>query len=153
MGLFFGGVFAYPQGMALVLIVEDDKDGSEVLERFLHRSGHDTVCVPNGREALSVLVNQIPDVIVLDVAMPEMDGISLLQVLRSYLRWHRLPVILVTGAANEHQLEEAEKLGVRGMFLKGQFRLKDLLACIEQSLDAAAAEAEAAAPAPRHWEN
>jgi CheY-like chemotaxis protein len=84
--------------------------------------------------------------------MPEMDGISLLQVLRSYLRWHRLPVILVTGAANEHQLEEAEKLGVRGVFLKGQFRLKDLLACIEQSL-IAAADLQPPAPSPEYWAN
>jgi CheY-like chemotaxis protein len=123
--------------MASVLIVEDDRDSCDVLDRFLRRSGHETECVPNGREALSVLVQQPPDVIVMDMCMPEMDGVSLLQVLRSYLRWNRLPVVLVTGAATAPQVQEAEELGVRGVFVKGEFKLKDLLACIERCVSAA----------------
>ena len=120
--------------MASVLIVEDDRDNCDVLDRFLRKSGHETDCAPNGREAISMLVRRRPDVIVLDVNMPEMDGVSLLQVLRSYLRWNRLPVVLVTGAATLPQLREAEELGIRGVFVKGEYRLKDLLACIEQAV-------------------
>src|SRR5438045_6793484 len=91
--------------MAYVLVVDDEPDSSEFVERFLEREGHRTTIVPNGREALAALINGRPDAMVLDVRMPQMDGIALLEVLRSYLRWTKLPVILLTAHANEDQIQ------------------------------------------------
>jgi len=120
--------------MAYVLIVDDEPDSSEFVGRYLDREGYRTACVPNGREAMAALINGQPDLIVLDVRMPEMDGIALLEVLRSYLRWTNLPVVLLTAHANKQQIDRARELGVRHVLHKAQFTLPDLLTAIEQSL-------------------
>lgn len=119
--------------MAYVLIVDDEPDSSEFVERFLNREGHRTSCVANGRAALAALINGRPDVVILDVRMPEMDGITLLEVLRSYLRWTKLPVILLTAHADKGEIERAKQLGVQHVLHKANFTLVQLLRAIEDS--------------------
>jgi CheY-like chemotaxis protein len=126
--------------MAYVLIVDDEPDSSEFVERYLNREGQRTAVVPNGREALAALINGRPDAMVLDVRMPEMDGITLLEVLRSYLRWNNLPVILLTAHANRQQMDRARELGVQYIFNKANFTLVQLLRAIQDSV---AAQSEA----------
>ena len=117
--------------MAYVLIVDDEPDSSEFVERFLQREGHRTSCVPNGRAALGALINGRPDVVVLDVRMPEMDGLTLLEVLRSYLRWTKLPVILLSAHADKADVDRAKGLGVQHILHKANFTLVQLLRAIE----------------------
>lgn len=112
--------------MSYVLIVDDEPDSSEFVSLYLRRLGFTTRCVANGRAALQALVNQTPDAVVLDVLMPEMDGISLLEVLRSYLRWYNLPVVVLSAHANKKQLERARQLGVEHVFQKADFKLAEL---------------------------
>jgi CheY-like chemotaxis protein len=120
--------------MAYVLIVDDEPDSSEFVQRFLDREGYRTSCVPNGRAALGALINGRPDVVVLDVRMPEMDGLTLLEVLRSYLRWTKLPVILLTAHADKTEIDRAKQLGVEHIFHKANFTLVQLLRAIQDSL-------------------
>lgn len=87
----------------------------------------------NGREALNALTaDKSPDLILLDVRMPQMDGLELLAILRSYLRWQHIPVILlsayadlpsVTTAANQYHADLVNKAGID---------LADLMKLIEQ---------------------
>jgi CheY-like chemotaxis protein len=116
--------------MAFVLVVEDEGDSREFVARFLERSGHRVVCAENGRRALQRLLNEQPDLIVLDIRMPELDGISLLEVLRSYLRWHDLPVIILSAHGTPAELDKARELGAVRIFHKANFRLTDLAAAI-----------------------
>jgi CheY-like chemotaxis protein len=107
--------------MSYVLIVDDDPDGCEIIHRFLQQSHINSRFAPNGHE----------DAVILDVRMPEMDGISLLEVLRSYLRWDQLPVVIVTAHANREQLDRAAELGVNHIFQKSNLQLPDLLSCLQ----------------------
>jgi CheY-like chemotaxis protein len=118
--------------MPYVLIIDDEPDAGEIVETYLQKSGYKTRVVPNGREALAALLVQSPDALVLDVRMPEMDGIALLEVLRSYLRWHTLPVVIVTAHANQRQLERARELGVEHIFHKAKFKLSELAGCLQE---------------------
>src|SRR2546423_5002396 len=104
--------------VASVLVVDDEIDGSDAVVRYLARAGHMTRCVPNGREALSALANRTPDVVILDLRMPEMDGITFLEVIRCYLRWSYLPVILLTAHQADSTTERAQQLGARRVFHK-----------------------------------
>ena len=120
--------------MASILIVDDDLDGSEAVARMLRKSGHRAVCVPNGREALAMLTGALPDLVLLDVRMPEMDGLTFLQVLRSYLRWQNLPVILVTAFPQGPHIAQAAKMNVTDVFCKGQYEFRDLLVAADRLL-------------------
>jgi CheY-like chemotaxis protein len=120
--------------MAYVLIVDDEPDSSEFVGVYLQSEGYQTACVPNGREALAALINGHPDAMILDVRMPEMDGIALLEVLRSYLRWTKLPVILLTAHANKQQIDRAQELGVTHVFHKANFKLAQLQDALKEVL-------------------
>jgi CheY-like chemotaxis protein len=118
--------------MADVLIIDDDSDNCEIITRFLNRAGHSARWAPNGRRALSSLVARVPDFIVLDLLMPGLDGIDLLDVIRSYLRWTFVPVAILTAYPEDPRLVRVAELGVTRVFSKGKMDLKDLLACVNQ---------------------
>lgn len=117
--------------MAAVLVVDDDADSREAVARSLRKAGHRVHCVPNGREALAALTDDTPDVVVLDALMPEMDGVSFLEVIRCYLRWQNLPVLLLTAYPEGMHIRRAVELGVRKTFLKAGYQIEELLAHVE----------------------
>ena len=119
--------------MSSVLIVEDNVDSADVLERFLLKHGYTVNSVPNGREALVALTSETPpNAVLLDLRMPEMDGLQFLEVVRGYLRWTDLPVIIVTAYADDTLGERAAKLGVSRIFHKAALDLQELLEAIER---------------------
>ena len=120
--------------MGSVLVVDDDADAREALSRYLMKAGHAARTARNGREALIAVATTIPDVILLDARMPEMSGLEFLKVIRSYLRWSTLPVILLTAYPDDLPLERAHELGVKMIYVKTTYRMADLLECVQRLL-------------------
>lgn len=118
--------------MGSVLVVDDDQDSCEFVARFLRKSGLVTHTAPNGEEAVKIIIDQAPDVVVLDVKMPQMDGVELLQVIRAYVRWASLPVVLLTAYPTGPHIDRARTLGISCLFEKSHFFLTDLLACVQK---------------------
>jgi len=79
-----------------ILVVEDDEATREMLQRTLLRAGWSVAAAENGRAALDRLAQQTPDVVILDLMMPEMDGFQFLEELRAQPAWRKLPVLVVT---------------------------------------------------------
>jgi CheY-like chemotaxis protein len=118
--------------MSYVLVVDDDADAREAVARYLQKRGHRVSCAGNGREAIKALVESpTPDAVVLDARMPEMDGVSFLEVIRCYLRWQSLPVFMLTAFAEGTHIRRAGQLGVQKVFLKANFNMEDLMHHIE----------------------
>jgi CheY-like chemotaxis protein len=120
--------------MADILIVDDDADGRVALCQFLEKHGHDVNCVSNGREALSAVLAHTPDLIILDLFMPEMDGSSLLEILRSYLRLQSLPVVVMTGLPDSPLVERVRHLRVNAILIKGKATFEDILLAVSQEM-------------------
>jgi CheY-like chemotaxis protein len=119
---------------ANVLVVDDDPDSREVVARYLAREGYSVKSAANGREALVAVALTMPDLIILDAMMPEMGGVEFLQVIRSYLRWSTVPVILLTAFAEGRHIDRAREFDVRQIFLKANYKLDDLLNCVRRLL-------------------
>jgi CheY-like chemotaxis protein len=90
------------------LVVDDDPDTRVWLRRMLREEGWTVLEAANGREALARLADKAPDVVLLDLMMPEMDGFELIEELRHDEVWRRLPVVVVTAA--ELSGEDHERL-------------------------------------------
>src|SRR5919107_1251024 len=120
--------------MASVLIVEDLRDACEAMEKYLQKSGHTVTCVSNGREALAQVLSNLPDVVVLDLLTPEMDGPSFLEVVRSYLRIQSLPVVVLTGLTDSPMVDRARALHVNTILSKGKASLDDVGKAIDEAL-------------------
>ncbi len=127
-----------PKAMPYILVVDDDPDTQEVVSRYLSRAGYNVRTAGNGREALHQVTSQLPDLIILDAMMPEMDGVRFLEVMRSYLRWQTMPVILLTAYEQGPHINNASALDVRRIFYKAHFELSDLLAAVKEATGGAA---------------
>jgi len=85
-------------GSPSILIVEDEADLAQVLADYLSRDGYRTAIIGDGAEALAALRRAPPDLLLLDIMLPQLDGISILKELRKF---SELPVILVTARVEE----------------------------------------------------
>ncbi len=119
-----------------VLVVEDDPATREVIRRALERDGWIVSEAENGRSALESLAQAMPDLVVLDLMMPEMDGFEFVDELRRTEAGRRVPVVVVT--AKEITEEDRERLGgqVRRIFQKGSFSREELTAELRRALEA-----------------
>jgi CheY-like chemotaxis protein len=79
-----------------LLIVEDDSSTTETFRRAARRIGWDVTAAGNGNEALEAVARQIPNLILLDLMMPEMDGFSVVEALQQNPDWREIPVIVIT---------------------------------------------------------
>ena len=86
---------------AKIMVVEDNLDEAKLTKMDLEGEGYEVVCAFNGKEAMEKLAQEKPDLIVLDVMMPEMDGFTFCSKLRSSPENKTIPVVLLTGVA-EH---------------------------------------------------
>ena len=120
--------------MAKILLVDDRPDDGDSLTRLLQISGHEVKSVPNGREALVEVLHELPDVVLLDLMMPEMDGPTFLEVVRSYLRLQALPVVILTGLGDSPMVDRARTLKVNAILAKGKATPEDILKAIEEAV-------------------
>ena len=93
---------------AYVLIAEDDFDQAEVLRRYLAADGHEAVVVHDGRDALEQARQRRPDLVVLDVMMPGLDGLSVCRILR---KESKTPILMLTARSGEDDLLNGFDLG------------------------------------------
>jgi Response regulator containing a CheY-like receiver domain and a GGDEF domain len=116
-----------PTSIGQVLIIEDDPATREMFRRILAKEGWAIAEAENGRVALERLAEARPDLILLDLMMPEMDGFQFIQELRSQSEWRQIPVVVVTAM----DLTSADRLQLNGyveqILEKGAYSREELL--------------------------
>jgi CheY-like chemotaxis protein len=135
--------------MSRILIVDDASLTREAIAKLLEHEGHSTATAANGKDAWAMLYEttlheQTPQLIILDLMMPQMDGVMFLKLLRRHEHWGQLPVIVLTGLDDEaHLVSRAKKLGVHDIISKNGSGTEQLLLGVRQII--AEQEAQAAA--------
>lgn len=94
-----------------VLIIDDEPMARDIIEGFLYQEGYDMVFASNGVEALHMLDEVQPDIILLDVMMPELDGFEVCRRLKSEEKWRHVPVILITALGEKTDLARGFEAG------------------------------------------
>jgi cyclic di-GMP phosphodiesterase len=116
-----------------VLVVEDDAANRALLERLLQRDGYRTSSVADGEEALSTIATLEPDLVVLDVGLPSLDGFEITRRLRADARTVALPIVLLTGRTGLDSVVEGLDAGADD-FVAKPFHAAELLARIRSAL-------------------
>ena len=96
--------------MAKVLVIDDEQGIRALLDTLLRRKGYDVIVAESGQKGLECFRRARPDVIVLDLKMPEMDGLTVLRQVRSLDPI--MPVIILTGAGTAETEQRVRALGV-----------------------------------------
>jgi DNA-binding response OmpR family regulator len=119
-----------------VLIVEDEADLAWLERFYLEAAGYDVRIAHEGGAALQAIEDAVPDVLVLDVMVPNMDGWTILAEARALPGAERIPVILVSAMSSSRVKAQVEAFGVREVLMK-PFDMGDLVRAVGDSLRAA----------------
>ena len=114
-----------------ILIIDDEKDILETTESWLRKFGYIVFTALDGEQAIKVLKTETPDLIVVDMAMPVMNGYSFYQKIKGMPECQDIPVIIATARIEMRDVLEAEGASA---FLSKPFSLKELLAQIKSLL-------------------
>lgn len=115
-----------------ILIVEDDSDFQDIYQLYLQGASYEVATAGNGIEGLAALEKQAPDLIVLDLIMPVMDGEEFYVHLRAEEKWRHIPVIIAS--VNEKMPQRVIELGGVAANLKKPFDMDSLLGKIRMHL-------------------
>ena len=113
--------------MPKVLVVDDTVMTRDILARLLRREGFITLTASSGHEAIHVIEEEPPDLVLLDINMPGIDGLDVLEQLHSHPQWKALPVIMMTAVSDTHAIHRAEQLGAKRFMVKATFSLGEML--------------------------
>lgn len=117
-----------------VLLVEDDVFMSELLGKALERAGFDLVSAHSGGEGLQKFQEAKPDIVLLDLILPDQNGFDALRQIRRVPGGAEAKVLVLSNLARESQFEEAKRLGVTDYLVKANFSLDEILAKINETL-------------------
>ena len=120
--------------MANVLIVDDDEDGCRPLGRLLEVVGHKAFFVHDGRAALELLDKVRPDMILLDVMMPGLNGLDVLKAIRNHPQHKDLPVVVYSALNDKQTVDNALASGAQNYLVKSQADFNQIRQCIESHL-------------------
>jgi len=118
--------------VARILVVEDEESVRDFVTRVLTMHGHSCLIAVDGAEAVELMGSHHFDLLLSDIAMPMMDGISLALKVRA-TRPH-VPILLMTGFADERQRAHNLTLLIEGLITK-PFNMEQLLAAVNKALD------------------
>ena len=113
--------------MPTVLVVDDVPLMRDTLCRVLRREGFDAFAFEDGSEVIGMVGAVPPDLILLDVNMPQMGGLEVLAELHDHPRWREVPVVMISGFADAQTMRRAHDLGAREFLPKASFNIPEML--------------------------
>jgi CheY-like chemotaxis protein len=134
--------------MSRILLVEDIVAARDAMSRLLQHDGHEVMVAGNGAEATARLKQAVPDLIVLDQMMPEVDGLTFLASVRRFPKWRMIPVIMLTGIKDRTTAMRAQTLGVRAYLQKADLANGDLLSQVRQYANKNSPRVDRPGPSP-----
>lgn len=109
-----------------ILVVDDNPDSITIMRSILESRGYEVRAATSGAEALAMIEKERPDLVLLDIMMPEMSGIEVLQLIKDNAQTGRLPVILVTAKVHDDDVLSGYHYGA-DYYITKPFTAKQLL--------------------------
>ena len=117
-----------------ILIIEDDRFIAKMYQTKLSLEGYDVDVAENGQIGVEKIKSFQPDLVLLDIIMPEMDGFGVLEVIREDAAINSTPVIIMSNLAQEDHLKRAKALGAKDYIVKSQYTPLDVVKKIQEVL-------------------
>jgi CheY-like chemotaxis protein len=118
-----------------ILVVEDYEPMAGAIESILEMNGYCVSTAANGIEALQSMEREVPDLIIADILMPEMDGYAFYREVQKRLEWRCIPFVFLTSMAEREDIQKGRDLGVDSYITK-PFDPEDLLSAARAELEA-----------------
>ena len=119
-----------------ILIVEDNTDLIVILQRLLDLTDYETIVATDGKEAVAMAEDLLPDLIMMDIMLPEMDGLEATRLIRQNPKTQTIPIVAVTARIFPNVKEQCLQSGCNDYVTKSLLS-KQLIPCIEKLLETA----------------
>lgn len=120
---------------AKILVVEDETFLVKIYAVKLKKEGFDVTIANDGEEAVKLAADVKPDLILLDLILPKMNGFEALERMRASATNKETPVIVLSNLGQEEDIKRAETLGADGYLVKANFSIQDIVAKIKDTLE------------------
>ena len=117
-----------------ILIVEDEEIVLDLLQRKLTQEGYGVFIAKDGEEGLKKMKEVKPDLILLDIVMPKMGGIEVMEEMGKEPDLKKIPVIIISNSGEPVELDKAKKLGVKDWLIKTEFDPQEVLEKVKEQL-------------------
>lgn len=119
-----------------ILIVEDEKILANLLEKKLKKEGYEVSVVYDGEEGLKSMKEERPDLVLLDIIMPKVDGFGVMEEMNRHpeLSLEKIPVIIISNSGQPVEIDKALNLGVRDYLIKTQFDPKEVVDKVKKQI-------------------
>ncbi|MCK6456414.1 MAG: response regulator [Phycisphaerae bacterium] len=118
----------------IILIVEDVAIVRRPIEIVLRREGYEVLTAENGRDALEIMSTTTPDLVLLDLGLPILSGLDVLERMRATEVLRSVRVIIMSASNESEPIERAERCGVQGRLVKTHFSLAELRDVVRATL-------------------
>lgn len=120
--------------MAKILFVEDDPLIVKIYSTRLTADGYQVLAAENGEEGLRIANKELPDLVVLDIMMPKMDGFAVLEKIRANEKLKEIPILIYSNLTQEEEIARAKKMGATEFITKANVSPTEMVAKIKQYL-------------------
>ena len=103
-----------------ILVIEDEPDFSKAIRILLEANGFDVVSAYSGKEGLAMAKDILPDLIILDVMLPEIDGYKICRLLKFDERYKKIPIVMLTARAQEEDKTLGKQTGADAYLIKSE---------------------------------
>jgi DNA-binding response OmpR family regulator len=114
-----------------VMLIEDDRFLSSLIKARLEKDGFAVLQAFDGDEAVTMLKTEVPNLFILDLIMPKVNGFEVLKTISLTPGLERIPVVIVSNLAQDSDIEKAKQLGAKEYFVKVKISIDDLVAKIK----------------------
>jgi DNA-binding response OmpR family regulator len=120
--------------MKKVLIIEDEAFICRAYKDGLTRAGFEVVVAHDGKEGMEKLKSEKPDLVLLDLVMPVMDGFNVLEVVGADKIFKKTPIIVLSNLGQESDIKKSKELGAKDFLVKADHSMKDVIATVKKYL-------------------
>jgi CheY-like chemotaxis protein len=104
--------------MSLIMLIEDHVQNARMVEKLLSRAGHKVLIANDGETGLSTIFEHHPDIVLMDLGLPDIDGQTVIGLIRQEATFAKMPIIVFTAWPEETAYEMADKYGCDGVIVK-----------------------------------
>lgn len=117
-----------------ILIIEDDRGIRHALEFILQKNGYEIFLASEGKSAIQIAVDEKPDLVILDIMIPEINGFKVLQKIKESEKTQNTKVFVFTNLSDEKDKKMAKKFGADGYFIKAEVSIDEIVKKINKTL-------------------
>jgi DNA-binding response OmpR family regulator len=118
-----------------VVIIEDDAMISSMYKTKLDASGFEVMISDNGADGLELVKKEKPDIILLDIILPQLDGFSVLEAIKADEKTKKIPVLILTNLGTEEDIDKGKKLGALDYIVKANLTPAEVIDKVNQYID------------------